>query len=260
MRSRVRPKCSATSSSVRSPPPSSPKRSVQDRALALVEHRQHLGDLARQQRRRRVRRTGRSRCGPRRSRRARRRRRHGRARRARRCRPRSGAPRRPCRAGARLRPPARRASACGRASPRAAARILSSAVSMSPACTGSRIDACRVGDAALDRLADPPRRVRRELEALAPVELVDGVDEAEVALLHDVEQRADPSDWYFFAIDTTSRRFEFTNWRCASSPWRIVAPELAALGGRELLRGLELARAPRCRPRSLARGGSRRPW
>ena len=46
----------------------------------------------------------------------------------------------------------------------------------------------RVGDAALDRLADPPGRVRRELEALAPVELVDGVDEAEVALLHDVEQ------------------------------------------------------------------------
>ena len=38
-----------------------------------------------------------------------------------------------------------------------------------------------VGDAAGDRLTDPPRGVRRELEALAPVELLDGVHEAEVA-------------------------------------------------------------------------------
>ncbi len=58
---------------------------------------------------------------------------------------------------------------------------------------GQTDDASRVGDAALDRLADPPGGVRRELEALAPVELVDRVDEAEVALLHDVEQRADPT-------------------------------------------------------------------
>ncbi len=27
-----------------------------------------------------------------------------------------------------------------------------------------------------------------------------------------------PELWYFFAIETTSRRFELTNWRCASSP------------------------------------------
>ena len=46
-----------------------------------------------------------------------------------------------------------------------------------------------VGDAAGDRLADPPRGVRRELEALAPVELLDGVHQAEVALLDQVEQR-----------------------------------------------------------------------
>ena len=46
-----------------------------------------------------------------------------------------------------------------------------------------------VGDAAGDRLADPPRGVRRELEALAPVELLDGVHQPEVALLDQVEQR-----------------------------------------------------------------------
>ena len=39
-----------------------------------------------------------------------------------------------------------------------------------------------------DGLADPERGVGGELEALAPVELVDGVLEAEVALLDEVEQ------------------------------------------------------------------------
>jgi hypothetical protein len=47
----------------------------------------------------------------------------------------------------------------------------------------------RVGDTTGDGLADPPRGVGRELEALAPVELLDGVHEAEVALLDEVEQR-----------------------------------------------------------------------
>ena len=49
--------------------------------------------------------------------------------------------------------------------------------------------AAGVGDAAGDRLADPPRGVGGELEALAPVELLDGVHQAEVALLDQVEQR-----------------------------------------------------------------------
>ena len=49
--------------------------------------------------------------------------------------------------------------------------------------------ATRVGDTAGDRLTDPPRGVRGELEALAPVELLDGVHESEVALLDQVEQR-----------------------------------------------------------------------
>ena len=49
--------------------------------------------------------------------------------------------------------------------------------------------AAGVGDAAGDGLADPPRGVGGELEALAPVELLDGVHQAEVALLDQVEQR-----------------------------------------------------------------------
>ncbi len=40
-----------------------------------------------------------------------------------------------------------------------------------------------------DRLADPPRRIGRELEAAAPVELLDGSDEPERALLDEVEER-----------------------------------------------------------------------
>ena len=42
---------------------------------------------------------------------------------------------------------------------------------------------------ALDGLADPPRRVGREAVAAAPVELLDGADQAEDALLDQVEQR-----------------------------------------------------------------------
>ena len=38
-------------------------------------------------------------------------------------------------------------------------------------------------------LADPPRRVRRELEPLAVVELLDGADQAERSLLDQVEER-----------------------------------------------------------------------
>ena len=48
--------------------------------------------------------------------------------------------------------------------------------------------AARVGDATGDGLADPPGGVRGELEPLAPVELLDGVHQAEVALLDQVQQ------------------------------------------------------------------------
>ena len=40
-----------------------------------------------------------------------------------------------------------------------------------------------------DRLADPPGRVGRELEAAPVVELLDGADEPQVALLDEVEER-----------------------------------------------------------------------
>src|SRR5207248_6820159 len=46
-----------------------------------------------------------------------------------------------------------------------------------------------VRDATLHRLADPPRRVSRELEALAPVELLGGADQADDSLLDQVEER-----------------------------------------------------------------------
>src|SRR6202042_3722303 len=46
-----------------------------------------------------------------------------------------------------------------------------------------------VRNAALDRLADPPRCIRRELEALAPIELLGGADQAEDTLLDEIAQR-----------------------------------------------------------------------
>ena len=46
-----------------------------------------------------------------------------------------------------------------------------------------------VGERARDRLADPPGRVRRELVAAPPVELLDRADQAERALLDQVEER-----------------------------------------------------------------------
>src|SRR3954464_12489119 len=48
--------------------------------------------------------------------------------------------------------------------------------------------AALVGDRAGDRLADPPRRVRRELVAAAVVELLDGADEAQRALLDEIQE------------------------------------------------------------------------
>ena len=51
-----------------------------------------------------------------------------------------------------------------------------------------------VGDAARDRLADPPRRVGRELVAAAPVVLLDGAHEADVALLDEIEEEHAAAD------------------------------------------------------------------
>ena len=46
-----------------------------------------------------------------------------------------------------------------------------------------------VGERTGDRLADPPRRVGRELVALAPVELLGGADQADRSLLDQIEER-----------------------------------------------------------------------
>src|SRR5205814_2943432 len=46
-----------------------------------------------------------------------------------------------------------------------------------------------VGERSGDRLANPPRCVGRELEALAVVELLGGADEADRALLDQVQER-----------------------------------------------------------------------
>src|SRR6185436_7092310 len=47
--------------------------------------------------------------------------------------------------------------------------------------------ACLVGERASDRLPDPPGRVRRELEALAVVELLRSADQAQRALLDQIQ-------------------------------------------------------------------------
>jgi hypothetical protein len=73
-------------------------------------------------------------------------------------------------------------------------------------------------DAALDRLADPERRVGRELVALAPVELLGGAHEAEDALLDEVEQRQVVGRVLLGQRDD-ERRFELM-----SAPWPSRSP------------------------------------
>src|ERR1035437_3435108 len=51
-----------------------------------------------------------------------------------------------------------------------------------------------VGDGTRDGLADPPRRVGAELEALLVVELLDRTDQADVALLNQVQEAHAPAD------------------------------------------------------------------
>src|ERR671920_2513217 len=51
-----------------------------------------------------------------------------------------------------------------------------------------------VGDRPRHRLADPPRRVRRELVAAPVVELLDRADEPERALLNEVEKGQPAAD------------------------------------------------------------------
>ena len=51
-----------------------------------------------------------------------------------------------------------------------------------------------VGDSARNGLTDPPRGVRGELEALLVVELLDGADQTEVALLNQVKEQHTAAD------------------------------------------------------------------
>ena len=51
-----------------------------------------------------------------------------------------------------------------------------------------------VGDSARDGLTDPPRGVRGELKALLVVELLDGADQTEVALLDQVQEQHAATD------------------------------------------------------------------
>jgi len=46
----------------------------------------------------------------------------------------------------------------------------------------------RIGDAALDGLADPTGRVRRKFETLTPIELVDSTEQPEIPLLDEVKE------------------------------------------------------------------------
>ena len=54
-----------------------------------------------------------------------------------------------------------------------------------------------VGDGAGDGLTDPPRRVGREFVALGIVKLFDGLDEAEIALLNEIEEQHAAADVAF---------------------------------------------------------------
>ena len=77
----------------------------------------------------------------------------------------------------------------------------------------------QVGNRPGDRLPDPPRGVGRELVAAAVLELVHGLHQADVAFLNPVEERQ-PAIRYFFAIETTRRRFASTSACLACSACR----------------------------------------
>src|SRR5207248_2869781 len=65
-------------------------------------------------------------------------------------------------------------------------RSVSPSSTLSTCSLSSLCDAA--SDGARDRLTDPPRRVRREFVTLAVIELLDGADEPDVALLDEVEE------------------------------------------------------------------------
>ena len=111
-----------------------------------------------------------------------------------------------------------------------------------------------VGDAAGDGLADPPRGVGGELEALAPVELLDGVHQAEVALLDEVEQRQ-AGGLVLLGDRDDEPQVRLDERALGVLAFARRAPQLALAGGGDVLAALRRCPRPRpCRPRSaLAR-------
>ncbi len=88
-----------------------------------------------------------------------------------------------------------------------------------------------VGDRPRDGLADPPGRVGRELEALAVVELLDGADQADRALLDEIEERQP-----LVAVALRDRDHE-PQVRPRHVVLRVEVPALDPLGQVDLLRG-----------------------
>jgi hypothetical protein len=99
-----------------------------------------------------------------------------------------------------------------------------------------------VGDAPGDGLADPPRGVGGELEALAPVELLDGVHQAEVALLDEVEER-EPGGLVLLGDGHDEAQVGLHERALGVLALAQLAPQLTLLGRRELLAAL-LQRRP----------------
>ena len=105
-----------------------------------------------------------------------------------------------------------------------------------------------VGDGARNGLTDPPRGVRGELEALLVVELLDGADQAEVALLDQVQEQhaapdvalGDGNDQTQVCTDERLLGLK-TNVLDTSQATHLGTRELdlARIGGLEFLSGLE---------------------
>ena len=110
--------------------------------------------------------------------------------------------------------------------------------------------AALVGDRARDRLADPPGGVGRELEALAVVELLDRADEADRALLDQVEEGQ-----ALVAVALGDRDHE-AQVGARHVVLRVEVAALDALGEGDLLLGGQQRRRRRCR--RGAAGASRR--
>ena len=128
-------------------------------------------------------------------------------------------------------------------------RVAADLVELLDDVDGQAYDTGLLRDAAGDRLAHPPRGVRRELVALGVVELLDRADQAGVALLDQVEHRhrARP---YLRAMETTRRRFALMKRSTACGPAR---PATRAPPGWR-----SSARRPCDDRRGRCRGGARR--